>query len=539
MWHWIFTILLTATLTEAVGQGTLIWTGEPDRVGAWYGNSVSQAGDVNGDGFDDVIIGAPHDWKDDHWEGIAYAYYGSSSGLDTASNWLVEGDQYQAELGRSVAGGGDVNGDGYDDVVVGIQYFDGGQTNEGAARIYLGSATGLSMVPHVVLECDQQFAMFGQSVAIAGDVNGDGYDDVLIGSPYYNNGPTNEGTAFLYYGSAVGVDPIPDWTWDTDQASAYVWVKGIDDLNGDGFSDILLTSALYDSPENDEGKAFLFMGSPTGPGSIPDWTFDPDDDYSYLRAVASGSDINGDGYSDLVLGAEGYGTLPGTLAGEGALFTFFGTLTVPSNVPASTTMLGCNHGCHFGVSVDGVGDLNGDGFDDIVAGAYGWSNGEYGEGRALIFAGGPTGLVPMPLWDHETDQSSAHYGMSVAGGMDTNGDGSPEWLVGARSFSNGEVDEGMAFLYQYPAIPLSSESEISLPSSDQLMMEHITGGVRVLNPEGLVGSLQVMNFLGSTIYFDRNYRTGEEAFTGEFPFGQYIVRLQADNRVWVGRFIMD
>jgi len=123
-------------------------------------------------------------------------------GISTTASWTAESDQADANFGYSVATAGDVNGDGYSDVIVGAPYYDNGQANEGRAYVYHGSATGLSTTFNWTAESDQADANFGNSVATAGDVNGDGYSDVIVGAPYYSNDQTAEGRAYVYHGSA-------------------------------------------------------------------------------------------------------------------------------------------------------------------------------------------------------------------------------------------------------------------------------------------------------------------------------------------------
>ena len=119
-----------------------------------------------------------------------------------------------------MATAGDVNGDGYADVIVGAPNYDNGQTDEGRAFVYHGSASGLSTTANWTAESDQASAYFGYSVATAGDVNGDGYADVIVGAPNYDNGQTDEGRAFVYHGSASGLSTTANWTAESDQASA-------------------------------------------------------------------------------------------------------------------------------------------------------------------------------------------------------------------------------------------------------------------------------------------------------------------------------
>ncbi len=123
--------------------------------------------------------------------------------LSTVPNWTAESNQVSAEFGQSVASAGDVNGDGFSDVIVGAPLFDNGETDEGRAYVYHGSASGLSTVPNWTAESNQAGARFGTSVASAGDVNGDGFSDVIVGAPFFENGESEEGLAFVYHGSGT------------------------------------------------------------------------------------------------------------------------------------------------------------------------------------------------------------------------------------------------------------------------------------------------------------------------------------------------
>jgi hypothetical protein len=177
------------------------WTAYGGQENAYFGQAVDTAGDVNGDGYADVIVGAPGYTHSQTEEGRANVYLGGASGLSASPGWTAESDQAYAAFGWSVGTAGDVNGDGYADVIVAAPWYDNGQTDEGRAYVYLSGASGLSASPDWTAESDQANDRFGYSVGTAGDVNGDGYADVIVGAPWYINSQTNEGGAFVYYGN--------------------------------------------------------------------------------------------------------------------------------------------------------------------------------------------------------------------------------------------------------------------------------------------------------------------------------------------------
>ena len=188
------------------------WSFDCDQSGAHLGFSVCSAGDVNGDGYSDVLVGAPDNDNGQSDEGAAYLFLGSPAGLSLAPGWTREGDQASARFGLSVASAGDMNGDGYSDVLVGAPGYTDGQAGEGAVFLYLGSSGGLSSVPARLWQGNQAGARFGSSVSGAGDVNGDGFDDVLVGVPGFDGGQSDEGAAFLFLGAASALPSVPAWS---------------------------------------------------------------------------------------------------------------------------------------------------------------------------------------------------------------------------------------------------------------------------------------------------------------------------------------
>jgi hypothetical protein len=419
------------------------WIAESDQAFALFGNSVAGAGDVNGDGYDDVIVGAY--WYDNGQtdEGRAFVYYGSAGGLSTTPDWIAESDQASALFGNSVAGAGDVNGDGYDDVIVGAPNHSNGQAFEGRAYVYHGSAAGLSTTADWTAESDRALAFFGISVAGAGDVNGDGYDDVIVGADDYSNGQTFEGRAFAYHGSAGGLSTTADWTAESNQVAASFGysVSGAGDVNGDGYDDVIVGAFQYDFGR---GRAFAYHGSAGGLSTIANWTAEPGRPVAYFGySVARAGDVNGDGYDDVIVGAIYFDN---GQSDEGRAFAYHGSaagLSTTANWIAESNQA---HS-HFGISVAGAGDVNGDGYDDVIVGAPWYDNGQLEEGRAFAYYGSAAGLSTSANRTAESNQVAAYLGVSVAGAGDVDGDGYDDVIVGVSFYDHGQEGEGRAYVY--------------------------------------------------------------------------------------------
>jgi hypothetical protein len=422
------------------------WTAESDQAGAWYGRSVGTAGDVNGDGFADVIVGAYTYDNGQIDEGRAFVYHGSAAGLSPTPSWTAESDQNSAWFGISVATAGDVNADGYDDVIVGAHGFDNGQVDEGRAFVYHGSASGLSPTPNWTAEGDQAGARFGNSVGTAGDMDGNGYSDVIIGAPFLDNGQIDEGAAFLYPASVGGLLLSPAWTAEGSQAAAAfgLSVSTAGDVNGDGYADLLVGAQLYDNGQTDEGRAFVYYGSPFGPSVVPDWTAESNQPNGWFaNSVATAGDVNGDGYADIIVGDF---IFDDGEVDEGVAFVYQGSRAGLSPT-ASWIAEGNQADARFGSSVATAGDVDGDGYSDVIVGAIGFDNGQTDEGRSFVYRGSAAGLSFAAGWTGESDQAGADFGFSVATAGDVNADGYSDVVVGAPFFDNGQTDEGVVFVY--------------------------------------------------------------------------------------------
>jgi Ca2+-binding RTX toxin-like protein len=337
-------------------------------VGDQSGYSVAALGDVNGDGFDDVLISSPSAAGDGRWaSGVSYVVYGNALGVDidltnfnASQGFRIIGSEYES-IGRSVSAAGDVNGDGRMDFLIGVSNAgSNGNWLAGSTYLIYGSDSGAdvdlaNLSPSQGIRIDGEFeSQSGFSVSAAGDVNGDGLADIIIGAPeplYYSG--QGGGSAFVVFGKTGGLSDIdlanlaPSDGFRINGAAvgdkAGYSVSSAGDFNGDGFDDVIIGAPDADPDGNtDAGSAYVIFGKASGFGDI---------DLANLSA-ADGFRIDG-----------------------------------PSGVQGN---LGFSIPAHLGTSVAGAGDINGDGYSDIVVGAPGYS---LTEGAAYVIYGEASGAV--------------------------------------------------------------------------------------------------------------------------------------------------
>ncbi|MCI0528259.1 MAG: hypothetical protein L0Y56_12540, partial [Nitrospira sp.] len=525
----------TTTFSSPLSPGRYFWrVGSMNSSGIFYtparkiivGYSLC---DFDKDGFDDLIVGS---YENDVEEnsinaGRAFVYRGGPSGPDTTPDMVLTSQAASDRFGISVACAGDVNKDGFSDIIVGAFLNDGGGENAGRAYIFFG---GSSLVnkgandANVILTGQAADDRFGTFVSAAGDVNGDGYDDVIVGAYSNDSGGANAGRAYLYFGGDSNVlDDLPDAVLSGEAAGDQfgIRVARAGDVNGDSYDDVIVGAdgANVGNADN-AGKAYLFFGSPNMAGrnaSQADAILQGNTQDAIFASVNGAGDLNNDGYSDVVVGASGYPTGSSPETGSncrnfldddadfridrkdtdcylGRAYVFLGGPTLTGTVSASAPSFTLSKPLDadgFGFSVSSAGDINGDGFSDLLIGAFlsdkvssvegtgtctdrSDNDGDglvdfddsdcvvEDEGRAYLYFGGITvGPNPSVTFIGEAAPgtpandfvpTSGQFGFSLAGAGDVNGDGVSDLIIGAYLHDIGiqgpQTDVGRVYIFR-------------------------------------------------------------------------------------------
>lgn len=419
--------LACAALAPLAGAQSILFTVDGDSASDVFGQSIDVVGDVDGDGFDDIMVGA---WRDDPGGKTDAGTVRVVSGLTGATLFTIPGDLANDHMGFGSSGAGDANGDGFADVLAAADEADvaGIGANAGNAKIVSG-ATGLTLW---TLTGDTSGDLFGWSAADAGDVDGDGSSDSVLGSLNDDDvGKNNCGSAAVFSGATgqllfkvlggAAADNLGDA------------VGGAGDVNNDGFADVIAGAPNADPGGlANAGRATVVSGAT---GAV---LFHVDGDTASDAlggSVAGAGDVDLDGFDDVIVGA----------GGDDVGATNSGSAKVISGATQAIVhaFAGDSAGDNLGGAVAGAGDVDGDGTPDLVAGAVGDDDNGASCGAVRVYSGKSGAVLATFYGDSASDQ----LGVSVAGGGDLNGDGFDDVAGGAIGDDNTAAGAGSARAY--------------------------------------------------------------------------------------------
>jgi hypothetical protein len=451
----ILVTLLSLAVAPAHGQAA----GLPTRtllapsgtqLAEFFGYAVTRIGDFNGDGHEDFAVGSPQRDNGPVDVGAAYIFFGGPGADNTADVILIEPGAQAVDLfGASIAPAGDVNGDGYSDVVVGATLSDTPAVDAGRAFVYFGGA-----VPNGTADWILTGAAGGDQFGVVGggiDVNGDGYDDIVVGAPHNDLAGNDVGRAYVFYGGPAP-DAFADVIMTGEAADNYFggYVAGLGDVNGDGYGDwgVSATGWSYPVSFTYVGRTYVFYGGTTGL-STPDIVVTGEQQNESLGNVAAGGDVNGDGYDDILVGSPGSDPLPTVGGGRGRIRVLLGGPNADPN--PDLIIRGVDPMDGMGSDLSAAGDVNGDGFGDILVGLpFGLLTGQT-TGRAEVYFGGAVmDTLPDLIFYGETVSpvGGGGLGKGVGPAGDIDGDGFDDILVGyVGTYSGSASAAGHAYVF--------------------------------------------------------------------------------------------
>ncbi|MEY3211848.1 MAG: hypothetical protein RIT28_2329 [Pseudomonadota bacterium] len=348
-----------------------------------FGLGVSLGGDINKDGYVDLLVGARFGVG---LYGTAHSYHGSSSGISTTASRSYLSTGYYGKFGEALDIRGDVNNDGYDDAVISEFY------NE-ILYVYHGSSSGLPASANTTLYSGSYGA--GRNVAWAGDINKDNYDDLVVAS---------EDDVIVYKGSSTGLNTTGV---KTHTGTSGFTASGAGDVNNDGYADYI----YGDSGTN---RAYVVLGNTSFTGSST--TLSASGTSYFGETVAGVGDLNGDGYDEVAAADTQYSS------GKGRVVVYYGSSS-GTRTTGTVTIDGSSTGIYWGAAILGAGDVNGDGYDDMLIGGY--------SGGVALHHGSASGVSSTAT--QTITGGSGTFGFTLGGlrsGADVNKDGFDDVVIG-------------------------------------------------------------------------------------------------------------
>jgi hypothetical protein len=365
-----------------------------------FGTAASPAGDFNGDGYDDIILG--------RWDVAHACLYLGGENMDTEPDLILHEQGSHIYFGECASTAGDMNGDGFSDVIV-------ADCQNGFVKVYLGNNAIEKVSPFDYLTYHAK-SYFRNCASSAGDFNGDGYADVIVGD-YSDETYGYRGRVRIFFGSDT-LDNKVDLVLTTGKEGDYFGeaVACAGDVNGDGYSDVMVGAPGFEDEEpGAEGRVYVYFGNPDG-DTEPDVIITGTDEQPVGRYINSLGDLNNDGFDDIAVSIPFFGNieLPNNV------YIYYGGKVMDNIEDAVISMVSIN----FGADVASIGDINHDKYDDMIVGCSFYPLGAY------IYYGGDImhttvdEILPGGWWSWYED------GVSCSSAGDVNNDGFPDILIG-------------------------------------------------------------------------------------------------------------
>jgi hypothetical protein len=422
------------------------------------GTSVSGGGDFNGDGYDDIVIGAKHESTAALKAGAVYVIYGGESigrEMDLAdADIVLTGESGSDKAGRVVTVAEDLNDDGSADLLVSAPSADPAGDASGTAYILFGGGTSGSLADADVTFTGRTGYNYAGLGLASGDLDGDGEGDVLIGAPGNDVGGANTGTIYILWGpvepGAVTAASVGDYVMGQAEEDGVGDVMKLVDVNADGMDDMIVGAPDNSEGGTDAGSVYVVLGPVTGALGLDDadlqYVGESASD-NFGLSVANAGDVDGDGADDIIAGAA-FDDTSGPDSGAAYVVTVGSSaLGGPVDEVAVVKLTGTDNEDQFGAHVDGNGDINDDGIDDFIVSAP-FAGGTSDTGKVYVFYGALDGTISAADADawFEGDTLGDQLGNDIAFVGDVDGDGNDAILIGAANDDSAGEDAGGAFL---------------------------------------------------------------------------------------------
>jgi len=460
----LFSLVIILSVTTGTQRIDLLAELHGDVECRFLGASVASAGDVNGDGYSDILVGAPRksDGTCPDFRGEVYLFYGGDP-FDIEPDITFSRGAIDLQFGISIAANADLNDDQYDDFVI---------SDYRNIYIFLGGAE-LDTIPDFILPQEITNPVdngFGRQLDISGDFNGDGINDLVTSAPYYTDPDLFSGKVYVFFGGP-DFDDIPDWTViaDTDRVRLGKNLA-LGDINGDEYDDLVLSGRFNSFGESD--SYFIFYGA-SEPDTVYDvlvegWQFTDE----YFAGNIITLDLNQDQYEDIIVDS------------RDSMFVYFGSVDFDQDYDGILYHVSVNN---FTESLAVIGDINGDGIMDIGAGCSYYPYPAHWGVMEIFYGSENLNNLPDLIYAPFMRNHYA-YAMAVAG--DVNGDNISDFIQGEPHY--------LEFNGQYPRY----SGRVQIFSGDSTLIIYNLGDVNQDQSIDILDIVLTVNFILGTLIPD-------------------------------------